>query len=639
MDIEPSLVGSAERFKLDHELELHEFEDKFVIKSLQSPNQGFWISRRDGNINFLDDEICSGSPSRTSTIYGVVGTIRLVVGTYVVVITSCKEVGSFLGYPVYRVMSMRVLACNDALKFSTGQEKKDEAYFMTLLNIVESTPGLYYSYETDITLNLQRRNKLVEGWMSKPLWKQADPRYIWNRHLSEELIEWHVPLTLNVFVVAAGQIHRAHNTRKYPSFTFHVYVSFQVAELKLKDSLAMVTLVSRRCNRRLGTRMWRRGANLEGDAANFIETEQLLETERFRSSFLQVRGSIPLLWEQIVDLSYKPHLSVIKHEQTPLVVERHFSDLSQRYGEIIAIDLTEKHGEEGQLSAAYAAEMKNVPNVRYVPFDFHGHCKDSNFDNLEILYDQISEDAEKQRYFLIDREGNVLEEQKGVIRSNCVDSLDRTNVTQCYLAQKALNLQLQRIGVLSPSECISMFDEEYGKYRALWAEQGDEISLEYTGTHALKGDIVRYGKQTIFGMIKDGMSALSRYYLNNFHDGIRQDALDLISGHYTVNRNSLSPIGQNGFDPFSHNLNAVSGNTLCLTSTNTSIEYDTFLPVTSALIIGGLTATTLTVQQVGRNVHQYVSTAICAGITAGVMAILKANGRQFCSRPRLCGLL
>lgn len=38
----------------------------------------------------------------------------------------------------------------------------------------------------------------------------------------------------------------------------------------------------------IGTRMWRRGANLEGDAANFIETEQLLEVEGFRSSLLQV---------------------------------------------------------------------------------------------------------------------------------------------------------------------------------------------------------------------------------------------------------------------------------------------------------------------------------------------------------------
>lgn len=37
-----------------------------------------------------------------------------------------------------------------------------------------------------------------------------------------------------------------------------------------------------------GTRMWRRGANLEGAAANFIETEQILEFKGFRSSFLQV---------------------------------------------------------------------------------------------------------------------------------------------------------------------------------------------------------------------------------------------------------------------------------------------------------------------------------------------------------------
>ncbi|XP_027925660.1 phosphoinositide phosphatase SAC8 [Vigna unguiculata] len=593
MDIEPP-SGSLERFKLYDELELLEFQDKFVIKSRISPDHGFRINRLDGNISLLDDgDTLSGSPLRTSTIYGVVGTIRLVVGTYAVVITSRKEVGSFLGFPVYRLMSMRVLACNDALRYSTAQEKKDETYFVNLLKVVESMPGLYYSYETDITLNLQRRSKLVDGWTSKPIWKQADPRFVWNKHLLEELIEY----KLDRFIVPIVQ------------------GSFQRAQLKLKDSNAMVTLFSRRCTRRLGTRMWRRGANFEGDTANFIETEQLLETEEFKFSFLQVRGSIPLLWEQIVDLSYKPHLRVISHEETPKIVERHFHDLVQRYGEIVALDLTDKHGEEGQLSAAYAAEMQKQQNTRYVPFDFHHYCGSSNFDNLKILYDEISEDFEKQRYFLIDRQGNVLEEQIGLFRANCIDSLDRTNVTQCYLAQKSLNLQLQRIGVLTSSECISMFEEEYGKFRILWAEQGDEISLEYAGTHALKGDLVRYGKQTMTGMIKDGVSALSRYYLNNFHDGIRQDALDLISGHYNVSRNVPSPFQSNNFEPL------------------------TYLPVASALIIGGLTATTFTLQQAGRNTHHYVSSALCAGITAGVMAIVKANGRHLCSRPRLCGLL
>jgi phosphatidylinositol 4-phosphatase len=35
--------------------------------------------------------------------------------------------------------------------------------------------------------------------------------------------------------------------------------------------------------------MWRRGANLEGAVANFVESEQIVEFDSFRSSFLQVQ--------------------------------------------------------------------------------------------------------------------------------------------------------------------------------------------------------------------------------------------------------------------------------------------------------------------------------------------------------------
>ncbi|TQD78148.1 hypothetical protein C1H46_036301 [Malus baccata] len=447
---------SGGNFKLYEELELQEFQDQFVIKSVAAPDRGFSIDHRDGIIEPLNgDSSSSVSPSKTSTIYGVAGTIRLLAGNYVLVITSRTEVGNYLGFPVYRVNSMRFLSCNEGLKNSTAQEKKDEAYFMALLKTVQSTPGLYFSYETDITLNFQRRCKLVEGWMAKPIWKQADPRFVWNRNLLDELIE------------------------------------YKTAELKLKGSPATLTIVSRRCTRRLGTRMWRRGANLDGDVANFIETEQLVEIEGFQSSLLQIRGSIPLLWEQIVDLSYKPQLRIIDHEQTSNVVERHFFDLSQRYGETMAVDLTDKHGDEGQLSMAFSAEMKNLPNLRYVSFDFHHVCGNSNFENLKFLYEQISEQFEKQGYFLVDAKGNILEEQKGIVRTNCIDCLDRTNVTQSYLAQKSLDAQLQRTGLLDSSESISMFAEDYQTFRALWAEQGDEISLEYAGTYALKGDLVR----------------------------------------------------------------------------------------------------------------------------------------------------
>lgn len=590
MEIEPN---SIDHFKLYSQLELQEFADKFVFRSPESSTEGFSVSRYDGNIEKLNGDMSFGKPSKVSTIYGVAGTIRLLAGSHILLITSRKEVGNYLGFPIFRVMSMKFLSCNEASRHLTRQEKRDETYFMNLLTIVESTPGLYYSYETDITVNLQRRCNLAKGWMSKPVWKQADPRFVWNKNLLEELIE----NKLDGFIVPLLQ------------------GSFQTGHLKLKDSPATIALISRRCTRRLGTRMWRRGANLEGDAANFIETEQLLEFEGFRSSFLQIRGSIPLLWEQIVDLSYKPRLNIIDHEETPKVVERHFHDLLQRYGHVIAVDLTNKQGDEGLLSAAYAAEIQKLSSVRYVSFDFHHCCGGSNFDNIQLLYDQIAEDFEKNGYFLIDTEEKIILEQRGVIRSNCIDCLDRTNVTQSYLARRSLDSQLQRLGALSSNECISMFTEDFEIFKTMWVEQGDEISLEYSGTHALKRDLVRYGKQTMTGLIKDGMSAISRYFLNNFQDGIRQDAADLISGRYSVNRDSPSPFLNNGFDSLS------------------------YLPVASALLIGGLTVTTITFNQAGRNTNTILSSALCAGVIAGVMALVKSNGRQICSRPRLCGLL
>ncbi|MQL98731.1 hypothetical protein Taro_031443, partial [Colocasia esculenta] len=44
----------------------------------------------------------------------------------------------------------------------------------------------------------------------------------------------------------------------------------------------------------------------------------------------------------------------------------------------------------------------------------------------------------------------------------------------------------------------------------------------------------RHGKRTTQGIMNDGWNALARYYFNNFADGTKQDAIDLIHGHYIV---------------------------------------------------------------------------------------------------------
>ena len=57
-------------------------------------------------------------------------------------------------------------------------------------------------------------------------------------------------------------------------------------------------LISRLSCNRLGTRYNTRGVDDDGHVANFVETEQLLMTDSHVSSHVQVRGSVPLFWEQ-----------------------------------------------------------------------------------------------------------------------------------------------------------------------------------------------------------------------------------------------------------------------------------------------------------------------------------------------------
>jgi hypothetical protein len=71
-----------------------------------------------------------------------------------------------------------------------------------------------------------------------------------------------------------------------------------------------------------------------------------------------------------------------------------------------------------------------------------------------------------------------------------------------------------------------------GALKALWADHGDAISNQYAGTGALKSGFTRTGKRTLGGLLDDGAKSVARYYLNNFADGRKQDALDLATGAF-----------------------------------------------------------------------------------------------------------
>ncbi|XP_043810057.1 phosphoinositide phosphatase SAC6 isoform X3 [Manihot esculenta] len=516
--------------KLYTRMRLWEFPDEYVIEPTDgSSSSPLAVSRVDGSMKLIDGvpECSALRVPKIKTIFGVVGMLKLVAGSYLVVISEGESVGSYLGHPIFKISSLKILPCDHSLKDSSVEQKKVETEFSGLLRVAERTSGLYFSYHTNLTLSAQRLHDLGDESKLLPLWRQAEPRFLWNNYMLEALID----------------------NKLDPYLLPVVQGSFQNFQAAIGKDIVEVTLIARRCTRRNGTRMWRRGADPDGYVANFVESEQIVHMNGFTTSFVQVRGSMPFIWEQIVDLTYKPKFEIVKPEDASQVAERHFLDLRKKYGAVIAVDLVNEHGGEGRLSEKFAKATQHIisDDVRYLHFDFHKICGHIHFERLSILYDQIAEFLDKSGYLLLNEKGEKIKEQIGVVRTNCIDCLDRTNVTQSMIGRRMLEIQLRRIGVFSAEETISSHPNFDDSFKILWANHGDDISIQYSGTPALKGDFVRCGQRTAQGILKDGWNALARYYFNNFSDGVKQDAIDLLHGHYIVSVNrDMTPPSQTG---------------------------------------------------------------------------------------------
>lgn len=186
-----------------------------------------------------------------------------------------------------------------------------------------------------------------------------------------------------------------------------------------------------------------------------------------------------------------------------------------------------------------------VFGIRYVEFDFHEQCKGMRYENIEErLIKSLEGPIQELGYcWLAPRNEGIansrkggeswerLYDQKGVIRTNCMDCLDRTNVVQSAISRHVLNHQLLRLGIASfPDKGLSVYEEFENIFNHVWANNGDAISREYAGTSALKGDFTRTGKRNLQGMINDATNSVARMYQNTFKDYFRQAAIDYLLG-------------------------------------------------------------------------------------------------------------
>ncbi|XP_062579497.1 polyphosphoinositide phosphatase-like, partial [Saccostrea cucullata] len=198
--------------------------------------------------------------------------------------------------------------------------------------------------------------------------------------------------------------------------------------------------------------------------------------------------------------------------------------------------------------------------IRYIGFDM-AHISKSKTTNVLVRLSQIARKCVKMTGFFVHMPRPVSEDfwktaefrglqgqktdwgcrQTGVVRTNCVDCLDRTNTAQFAIGRCALGYQLFTLGVISSpdlefdTDCLK--DSSHNSLDVmlehLYEAHGDTIALQYGGSqlvHRIEG----YRKIAPWtSHSKDIMHTLSRYYSNTFSDLEKQTATNIFLGLYS----------------------------------------------------------------------------------------------------------
>lgn len=491
--------------------------------------------------------------------------------------------GRLKGHMVYKIIATEFLP----LRERTLHDPDEDTYLLLLKTLLKTGP-MYFSYSFDITNSFQRQ---ASSDPSQALWQRADDRFFWNRFIQSDLIDFAKGASSG----AGLRQHGAQQPGADPFILPVMFGMMRIVPTRIKSTPLTFALITRRSRHRAGTRYLTRGIDEQGHVANFNETEQIvvlnddnrgmggmgdegLQNGKIGGfngqdmqvmSYVQTRGSVPVYWAEVSTLRYTPDLQIRGIETAVNAAKAHFEEQIRIYGDNYLVNLVNQRGREDRVKGAYEQMVRTLVSephetkqanhvtsekirvvepsqknheydrLHYVYFDFHNETKGLRWHRAQLLLDQLKDGLIQGQYFRgVDMPGDsqgrleVRNRQTAVVRTNCMDCLDRTNVVQTMLARWTLTRQLTDIGILRPGE--SADDDAAFKilFRNVWADNADVVSRSYSGTGALKTDFTRTGQRTRAGMVQDLNNSITRYVKNNFSDGPRQDAFDLFLGAF-----------------------------------------------------------------------------------------------------------
>jgi len=340
--------------------------------------------------------------------------------------------------------------------------------------------GMYWSPTADISRSMQHKQEqnpaspgppgggLTEPLTRLPMWRRVDRRFWWNEHLAN--IDGLRELTLCLQQGCVRQV-------TVPLALHDGYTPLDPNDAPASPASLSIelTLISRRSIERAGLRYQRRGVDSNGSVANMCETEFLIKVERdgvqHVASFVQTRGSIPVFWTQSPWALKPPPMLARTPEESHIALAKHFEKQTKLYGKQYIMNLAETQGKEAVVVDAFREQVALLDreDVSWGEFDFHRVCSGMRFERVVQLIDRMEPELEEIGCFWTTSK-QVYSTQIGVVRTNCIDCLDRTNVVQSALARRVLNKHLMHLGITTQVE-DGQHDQLDMAFNGIWADK------------------------------------------------------------------------------------------------------------------------------------------------------------------------
>ncbi|KAK9823645.1 hypothetical protein WJX72_004414 [[Myrmecia] bisecta] len=453
---------------------------------------------------------------------GVIGCFRFLEGFYLLLITKKRYQGSIRGQKVYGISETALVPlCHPGSQgggFMHAGAAAERRYRKLLLSGMELTKDFFFSYDYDIARTLQANLTAPQAGV------KFAGMFVWNEYLTRPLRQtlgnerWVLPL---------------------------VHGFFQQRSLSVIGRHISITLIARRSKFFAGTRYRKRGVSDQGRVANDVETEQLVSAGYDRrtgqpllSSVVQVRGSVPLYWTQ-EGSTLKPDILLQHYDPLYTATRLHFQDLVARYGQpITVLNLVrsqEKRPRETILRREFATAINYLNQqagdsacIVYRPWDFNLHAKQRGSHILAAMHDVISQCLQETGFLTLST-GQL---QHGVLRSNCIDCLDRTNVAQFAYGIMALGRQLHALGI-SDAPDLDARSSVARQLMDMYEAMGNVLARQYGGSEAHSTFFQRErGDWEAATQSRDLLTSIRRFYSNTYTDAEKQDAINIFLGNF-----------------------------------------------------------------------------------------------------------